>query len=133
MREMKCVYSDAHVKVLRSGGEAPGSDRLNAPFYRIRVGAVELTYDVGAGAWYVYMPGRERMQTPVRSHPYYLSEQGFTMVNIDWDHTESQVFGIEILGGSSREAPLIIDVPEPEEESSQERGGHLRVIRPEHK
>lgn len=133
MSRQTCVYRDEHVTVFRSEDDAADSQAPDAPFYSILAGEVELTYDVQSRTWYVYMPGRERMQTPVSTDPYYLSEQGFTMVNIDWDYSGTQVFGIEILGGSSRESLVVVDVPDSAQDAPRERAAHLRVIRPEDK
>lgn len=136
MDESTRVYGDEHVEVFRHGGNGSDPDELDSPFYRIRAGDLEFTYDPGARAWYVYMPGRERLQTPVSTHPYYLSEQGFTMVNIDWDHTQEHVYGIEIVGGNPDVDLVIYDVGEPAREPkpgqgpARGRGRHLQLIRP---
>lgn len=66
-------------------------------YYRIRVGALELTFDAncGSGAWYVYLPGHEQSQFPVTTDQYDPGNQPF-MINIDRDRRGIAV-GIEIV------------------------------------
>jgi hypothetical protein len=66
-------------------------------YYRIRVGAVELTYDAncGQGAWYVYLPGHEQAELPCHTEQYDPEHQP-CYINIDHDR-QGTVYGIEII------------------------------------
>jgi hypothetical protein len=65
-------------------------------YYRIRVGAVELTYDCssGHGAWYLYLPGHRKTVGPVTTDQY--EPQQDCMINIDRDQ-RGQAVGIEVV------------------------------------
>jgi hypothetical protein len=65
--------------------------------YRIRVGAVELTYDCSSGhpAWYLYLPGHKQHVGPVTTDQYEPGQQ-HCMINIDRDQ-RGRTFGIEVL------------------------------------
>lgn len=130
MDDQTPVYSDAHVSVFRQGDEALGHREVGAAFYRIQAGELEFTYDVGAQAWYVRLPGREQRIGPVMTDTYFESVQDSTMVNIDWDRAGSRVLGIEIIGGSSRGKRVVIEVPDAGRDLSLARDSHLHVVPP---
>ncbi|MDF2628819.1 MAG: hypothetical protein K0R39_2650, partial [Symbiobacteriaceae bacterium] len=67
-------------------------------YYRIRVGEVDVTYDCsmdGRGAWYVYLPERERAVGPLTVEQFDPANQPF-FLNIDVDQNK-QAVGIEIV------------------------------------
>jgi hypothetical protein len=67
-------------------------------YYRIRVGAVELTYDAtcGHGAWYLYLPQHEQRVPPVRTQEHDAGPGVGFMINIDHDQ-KGKAFGIAIV------------------------------------
>lgn len=117
------VYGDEYVEVCCHLDE---QDEFNKPFYRIRVGELEVTYDVMCQAYYITLPTSGGGARPFAVDGPEISRES-AMVIIDWDETETRMKGIEVLGGRPGVRMLVREVGKPEEERAR---GHLRVIRP---
>lgn len=96
---MRQLYADQHVQVHQEDDQVRDLLNDNPPpetevAYRVRIGAMEITYAPVSGAWYVYLPGYERAALPVHTHSYY--RDAGVVVNIDHDR-KGVAYGIEIL------------------------------------
>jgi|GEM_PF-852412 len=117
------VYGDEYVEVFRFQDE---QDEFDMPFYRIRVGELQITYDVMVQAYYVTLPTSGGGARPFEIEGPEVSRES-AMVIIDWDETETRMKGIEVLGGRPGGRMVVHEVPDPDEARSRP---HLRVIRP---
>lgn len=94
------LYADQHIQVLQELGQVRDLLSEAAPMeirpgYRIRLGAVEVTYSPESRAYYVYMPGHEQATLPVHTHVY--CHDDHVMIHVDHDQ-HGRAYGIEILG-----------------------------------
>lgn len=117
------VYGDEYVVVCRHQDE---QDEFDMPFYRIRVGELEVTYDVMVQAYYITLPTSGGGARPFAIEGSEVSRES-AMVIIDWDETQTRMKGIEVLGARPGVRMIVKEVAKPEEPRSPR---HLRVIRP---